>query len=60
VHGERSLLPQGPMRPDLVVEREGGCDLLGELGCIGDLAEVEVLVHERAAEALDHIVGPRA
>jgi hypothetical protein len=44
VHDERSLLPQCLTRPDLVVEREVGSDLLGELGRVGDLAAVEVLV----------------
>jgi len=34
------------MRPDLVVEREVGFDLLGELCRLLDLALVEVLVVE--------------
>jgi hypothetical protein len=32
------------MRPDLVVEPQAACDLLYELGRVGRLAAVEVLV----------------
>jgi len=59
-HDERSLLPQGLLRPDLVEERQVGSDLLGELGRVGDLSAVELLVLERAAEALDAPLVPGA
>jgi len=52
VHDERSLLPQGLMRPDLVVEREVVRDLLGELRRVGDLALAKLL--ESAVGAHDY------
>jgi hypothetical protein len=45
------------MRPDLVEGHEEGRDLLGQLDRVDALALVEVLVLERAVEALDHAVG---
>jgi hypothetical protein len=45
------------MRPDLVEEHEVVGDLLAELGRVGDLALVEVLVLEWTVEALDDVVG---
>src|SRR5450756_882699 len=52
VHDERSLLPQGLMRPDLVVERQVVRDLLGELRRVGDLALAKLL--ESAVGAHDY------
>jgi len=37
------------MRPDLVVEPQAACDLLCELGCVGKLAAVEVLILRESA-----------
>ena len=44
MHGQPPLLAQRLVWPDLVVERKVGRDLLGELGCVGDLALLEVAV----------------
>jgi len=45
------------MRPDLVVEREVGFDLLGELRRVGDLRRAEMLVLEPRVGAFVHAVG---
>ena len=47
------------MRPDLLVEREVGCDLLSEIGGGLNVTLVEVLVLERMVEPLDDDVGLR-
>jgi len=44
VRREWDPLRQRLMRPDLVVEPQAACDLLYELGRVGRLAAVEVLV----------------
>jgi hypothetical protein len=49
MYGERPILAQRLMRPDFVVERKVGRNLLGELGCVGDLALVEAIAARRAA-----------
>lgn len=48
------------MRPDLVVEREVGADLFGELLRLFDLPMVEVPILERAVDVLGDAVGLEA
>jgi len=51
---KRYALPETLVGPDLVVERKQFLDLLGKGGRLLDLSLVEMLVLERAVEALDH------
>jgi len=46
VAGKRQLQGERLVRSDLLVEQEVGPNLLGQLGRVGDLALVEVLVLE--------------